>query len=130
MQKYFEWNTLAIKLKELKAKEAEIRRELCEKLFNGRVGGFKVKDHFTSDDGIDWEAVATSKVKVTVDRELLNSIWNDLTEEEQAIFRWKPEVNKTDYIKMKKADPKMKSIVWDVFKEGVAMPTLELKEVE
>lgn len=121
------WKETKELLDTAKKEEAKLRKEICAHYFEDKVGNFKVKDEVKV-AGEDFQLVATSKTKVTVDREVLKFIWEDLSDEEREVFRWKPEVNKTAYNKMKdKADEDTK--VFDVLKESEAMPTLELKSI-
>lgn len=89
--KVLEWMKLAADLKNLKAKEMELRKELCEEVLGDKVKG---TDHLIV-EGLD--LAATGKVNTTLDPEMLQSIWNDLSQKERDCIVHKPSLVAKNY---------------------------------
>ena len=78
-----EWMEISEKLKEIKAREAELRVEITESVFPGagegtltaHMHGLKIKGGF--------------KYNRTVDQKLLTDTWSELDSDEQACFQQK-----------------------------------------
>ena len=112
----FEKNLLdTTKLKELKA-----RKEICDELFKGRQGVFTEK--LTLEQYV---IKASSKVTLSIDADLLESMYDDFTDDERACFVYKPNLV-ASALKKIPSDSK----VFDVITEKPATPSLEIKVVD
>ena len=118
MTKIEHWMQLSDTLKSVKEEEAKLRREICDSLFKGKVGEFREKAVI---DG--YTVVATSKVNRTVDKAVLTSLWEALSEDEKACIEFKPDLKLTNYRKLNDNDMLHEAIT---VKPG--MPTLEVKD--
>lgn len=108
----------ALALKELKAKELELRNEICDKLLEG----LPVGTHNFAKDGMKIKAV--SSLNYSFDQTTLDDLINDdmLTAEELDLIRWKPELKVGDY---KKAE--FTENLDEALFVKPAQPTLEIK---
>lgn len=123
MSQISEWSRLATQLKEIKAKEAELRRELCALIIaatpmkNGRV---TVKQNL---DGFACKAIQTLSFKV--DQAVLANIWETLQPVEKQAIKFVPDLRLKEY----KALPS-DSLLHEAITTSLAMPTLEAKAPE
>lgn len=119
MGKIQEWGKLTMQLKAMKEQELNLRKEICDDLFEGRVGEFSVK---TLVDGVPVKA--TSKLNRKLDEASLSVIWDDLSPEEQACIKHKPALQVGPFKKLEKDDKV------DLLHEAItvvpATPTLEI----
>ena len=109
----------AISLKEIKAKELELRNQITDVILEG----LEVGTHNFAVDGLLLKAVKS--LNYSFDKETLNQLIEDecLTEEELDLIRWKPELKLADY---KKANFETEGIDEALFVKP-AQPTLEIK---
>lgn len=71
-------------LAEAKEHELELRKEICEHILEGKIKGSK-KGTIGN-----YVLVASAKLNIKVDAELLESIWEELSEKEKACIKYKP----------------------------------------
>lgn len=114
--KYSDWYKLSLQVKELKAKEIKIRRELCAELFGGRVGEFTVKR-----DNPIYVLSAKSDVNRNIDETALLIMMDDLTDQERRCIKFSPKLVLGEY---RKLDDDSK--LHEVISESPAMPTLKI----
>lgn len=117
MDKYETWYKMSLELKRIKAEEAALRRELCEELFDGKVGEFRVKEEFD-----DYIVTAESKVTRKLDSPQLDSIWDQLSPAEQGAIIHKPSLVLRNYRKLPDH-----CLLHSCITESPAMPTLKLE---
>lgn len=114
-----EHRVTALALKEIKAKELDLRNKITDVILEG----LEVGTHNFSKDGMLIKAV--SSLNYSFDVDVLQASIDDgiLTEEEQTLIRWKPELKLGEY----------KKTEWDteILDEALfvkpAQPTLEIK---
>lgn len=113
-----EHRVVALQLKEIKAKELEIRNKICDKILDGLGTG----THNFAKDGMLIKAVAS--LNYSFDKETLDTLINDdmLTEAEHNCIRWKPELAVTQY----KQTENTENLDEALFAKP-AQPTLEIK---
>lgn len=119
MDKYEEWFAMSLMLKDIKAKEAIARRELCSELFDGRVGDFKVV-HETA----TYKVVAKSGVSRSLDADAYEAIEDDLTPQDREAIRFKPSLVKKLYDKLPKD-----SLLHEIITEKPSMPTMTMERL-
>ncbi len=113
-----EHRTTALALKEIKAKELDLRNQICDKILDGLGTG----THNFAKEGMLIKAVASlnySFDKVTLD-ELINE--DMLTEGELDCIRWKPELALANYKKTEFTENLDEALF-----VKPAQPTLEIK---
>ncbi len=116
-KKLREWQTAEDQLAIWKEKEADLRREVCETLFDNKTGAFKV-------NLIDREVArvkATSKVNINMDRDGVK-ILTHLTPEEEACIDRRPTLKKGG-LKDLPNDSKLRNYLTT----SPGMPTLEVE---
>lgn len=116
-QKLVEWEFAANDLKLAKDHEAKLRLVCVDELIGSR-DVYEGSDKTTFDSFI---AVLTARVNRNVDATALESIWEDLTEEEKACINYKPRLNLAKYRKLPDD-----SILHSVITESPGVPTLKL----
>ena len=111
------WLSLSQRLKDLKAEEASLRRQLCSELFEGKEGEFKTQLKLGS-------VVVTGKSSVNrkIDQAVLNTIIDELSDEERMCIRYKPELELKSYRKLPE-----NSLLHECITESPAMPTLDVE---
>ena len=120
------WVVAAKELKKLKAAEAKLRIEICTELFKGRKGVFTEKEDFGP-----FHLKAKSQTSLKVDYGLydkqgfMDEVWQYMTDEEKAVFDFKPSISKTA---LKKVDED--SDVYSFITESPSMPSLEVTQDE
>lgn len=114
--KYMEWYSLLMKLQDIKEQEMKLRKELCENLFNGKVGRFVVTDKFP-----EFKAKATSKVTTSLDEDVLKEMYEELSELEQAAIKFKPTLVAKQYNKLP-----LTSLLHEAVIQKPATPTLKI----
>ncbi len=112
---WLETKGLAAKYKKL---EGDSRRIIADEVLDGKVKGVK-RETF---GGLI--VAATGKVNLNVDKDELKVIWKELTTEDRAAVKFKPEVVAGKYNKLPK-DSMLRRVV--TIKPG--MPTVEVKPV-
>ncbi len=113
------WITIASELKKIKEDEFAIRKEICEHILEGKIKGSK--------KGTIGKFVlnATAVINNKLDKELLESIWPDLSDEEKASVKYTPSLVAAEYKRL--PDNTLLNRAVDS-KPGT--PCLELKEVK
>jgi len=113
-----EHRVIALTLKEIKAKELELRNKICDKVLEG----LGVGTHNFAKDGMKIKAV--SALNYSFDKETLDTMINEdiLTAEETDLIRWKPELKLADYKKAKFTENLDEALF-----VKPAQPTLEIK---
>lgn len=114
-----EWATAKLKLAELKETELELRKEICDHILGDKIKGSKkgVIGSFTLS--------ASAKLNQTIDKELLKSIWPDLSIEEKKCIKFDPKIVAKEY---KTVDAK--SNLHQAITSKPGTPTLEIKGVK
>jgi hypothetical protein len=120
------WRVAQARLKHYKNLEGDLRREICEEMFDGRVGKFTEKLEFEG-DGVVFVVKATSVVNRKVDEEMLHQLYQDghLTDNDNLCFFRKLAI----IDKALNARP-ANSNVWKAITEKPGMPKLEITEHE
>jgi hypothetical protein len=118
------WKHLQQELKKIKAEEADLRRELCAEIIGGTQmvnGRVTVKTHLDH-----YEVKAVQTLSYSIDQAALSAIWDELTPEEKACIKMKPELALGDYKKLPED-----SLLHEAVVSRLAMPTLTAElEVE
>ena len=83
---YEDWLDAVEKLKDAQEWELRIRNSICELHLEDVLEGSKTETFE------DLKITATARLNRTVDRVVLDSIWEDLTPEEQAAINFKPDL--------------------------------------
>lgn len=118
MSKLLKWKELSLDLKDIKAEEAVLRRDLCEQIIaeaemaNGRV---TITIH---QDG--YEVKATQTLSYTIDVAALGTIWDGLSQVEQDCVVMKPSLSLAAYKKLPED-----SLLHEAIVSKLAMPTLK-----
>ena len=114
-----EWIDLSAQLKEIKEREAELRKEIAEYILEDKKKGAKQGkiSIFT--------LKATGKLNRNIDKPLLQAIWSDLSKEEKQAIKFTPTVVEKEY-KTLPADSKLHRCI----EEKPGMPSLEIKKVD
>ena len=115
-KKLKKWYELSQKVKELKAKEQRLRREICEEMFDGKLGEFAVGREYGN-----YSVKATSRVTRSIDETVLESIEEDLTAQELSCIKRKASLVLASYKKLP-GD----SLLYEAITEKPAMPSLKL----
>ena len=91
MKKYDAYLEAKENLKYWKDKELELRTKLCNELLEGK----EVGTHDFIKNGYKLKAV--KKINHKIDADILSSIWNDLSEDEQAAIKMEPKLLVREY---------------------------------
>lgn len=110
------WYKAQQDLKELKAHEAKLRRAICEDMFDGQQGSFKVKISNAA-----YDIVATSRITTSLDMSVYEGLVNRLSEAELACIKYKPSLIAKNYKQL----PPL-SLLDEAIVTKPAMPTLKL----
>ena len=94
MSLYEEWLEASAELKRAKKRELELRNAICPDVLGDKIEG--AVTYYK--DGFKVNAVA--KLTRTLDREQLEALWDDLTEEEQECIDYKPSLVLSKYKKI------------------------------
>ena len=113
------WIAAKANLDVVKAKEMELRKEICEAVLQGTHKG---TEHLIV-EGLD--VAATGKINTKVDTECLDTIWNDLSQGEKDCIVYKPSLVAKEY---KTVDAKSKLHEAIITTPGT--PTLKVKPVK
>jgi hypothetical protein len=92
------WRALAARATKLKLEEQELRAEICNELTEGQAaikGMIRVKFELG-----DYKYTAEQGLTYKLDQDVLLSIWNDLTETDQACIQRKPTLWESGYKKL------------------------------
>lgn len=96
-KKIGEWIIQKHKLDVAKKHELELRKEICEHILQGKIKGSKKSTIGT------YVLTATAKINNKIDAELLESIWESLSDKEKACVKYKPSLIAAEYKKLKGA---------------------------
>lgn len=103
MNVYEEWLAVSADLKRVKALELKLRNKICsemlEEKLEGAVTELKIKGKF--------KVTATAKLNRSVDRSMLDALWDDLTEDEKECIDWKPSLKLGEYKKVEMSGGKL-----------------------
>lgn len=83
-EQYKKWRALSRKLLDLKEEEAILRAEICKRALADKVEGTTS----LKEEGVT--VAATAVVTRTIDRDTLESIWPDLSDEEREAVDFRP----------------------------------------
>lgn len=110
------WLIAKEELATLKARELDLRNQICEHILDGKIKG-------TSNKVIGvYSLSAAAKLNNKVEKEELQAMWSDLSPEEKECVKFKPEVVAKNYGKIA-ADSNLHRVITS--KPGT--PTLTLK---
>lgn len=91
MNKYLEWLRASEDLKTAKAKELQLRNALCDELLSEKLeGSLTVRDQ-------GYKITATAKLTRSIDQAVLESIWDNLPDEERECIAYKPSLKLANY---------------------------------
>lgn len=119
-EKIEEWIIAKVAADEFKKKEMNLRKEICEYLLEGKIKG-TVKRTIEG-----YLLTASAKLNTSIDKEVLEAIWEDLTTEEKACFRFDPKLVAKEYKKLPVEYNTLDIAITD--KPGA--PTLSFKKIE
>jgi len=114
-----EWLILSGRLKNIKADEMELRKEIAEHILAGKIKGTK-----SSTFGA-YTLTASAKLNNKLDKELLQTMWPDMSKEEKNCFKFDPKIVDKEY---KNLDAK--SDVHRCVESKPGTPTLKLKALK
>lgn len=89
------WIIAKANLNTAKKQESELRLSICEEILDGKVKGSK-----KSTIG-RFILTATAKLNEKVDEDLLDTIWEDLADEEKECIEYKPSIKAKEFHKLK-----------------------------
>lgn len=95
MSKYTDWLAMSNRLKDLKAKEMKVRKELCIDIFKDSPSLNKKK--FRDGDYLVEAVIGTS---YKVDSQALQAMYDELTEAEEEVLTWTPSLKMAAYNKL------------------------------
>lgn len=113
------WIAAKIKLDTAKKQELELRLPICEEILAGKVKGTKkaaVKKFLLT---------ATAKLNEKVDEDLLDTIWEDLADEEKECIKFKPSIKAKEFHKLKDS-----MLLHRAIDSKPGMPALTVKGIE
>lgn len=120
-KKLKKWNKLSATLKQVRADEMALRKELCveiladQEMVNGRVTA--------KTDNDDFESIkAVQALSYSIDKAALNSLWDTLSEVEQSVVKNEPKLDLHAYKKLPQD-----SAFQEVVVTRLGVPTLEVK---
>ncbi len=119
-EKYIEWLSLSKRLKKLKEDEMKLRKELCSKIFGGKVGAQKEK----LKEG-NLKIDAESKISYKLDNTQLKAMWDELSDAEKESTKWTAALAMTNY---RKLNPD--SLIHECVTTKPAAPTLKITILE
>ncbi len=118
-EKIKEWIIMSSRLKDIKESEMELRKDICDTILAGKIKGTK-----SSTFGV-YTMTATAKLNGKLDKELLQSMWSDLSEEEKACFKFDPKLIDKEYNKLDS-----KSNVHRAIEMNPGAPNLKIKSIK
>ena len=107
-----EWQDLKAQIEELNLRERQIRAELCQEIL-----GDKLEGSVTARDG-EMKITATAILNRTLDQAVLESVWEELSWEEQQCVEYKPKLKVKAYKEFETTDSKLLEAV--TVKPGMA----------
>ena len=117
---YEEWLEVSAQLRTLKAKELKLRDKIVKPLLEDKLEGAATSYKK------GYKVTATARVNRTLDRELLEAIWEDLPLDEQEAVDWKPSLILQNYRRIEEQGGKLLEAV--TVKPGQA--SLKIERVE
>jgi hypothetical protein len=120
MEKIGRWHTLAQQLKEIKAEEMQLRKEICGHILQNKVPPCSDVLTFSGSDTI---LEAKQTVSHNIDEAALQSMVGDLDLEERNCIKYKPSLVLRPYKKLPDT-----SILHDAVIVKPSAPTLKVKE--
>lgn len=120
MKIYEEWLAVQAELRTLKATELKLRDKICKQILADKLEGAVTikKPHY--------KVTATARVNRTIDRDMLEALWTDLTPAEQESIDYKPNLVLANYKKVEQTGGKLLEAV--TVKPGQA--SLKIDRVE
>jgi len=112
------WAEASAKLKLYKEQEAKLRREICNEVFNGKIGEFTTKGEY---EGTPIKA--KSVLNRVIDKASLGAIWEELSDVEKEAIKLEPKLVMSAYRKIPEDSLFHQAII---VKPG--MPQLEIIE--
>lgn len=101
MKTYERWLEVSAELKRLKAEELTLRNKITSKILTDKLEGAKTESN------TKYKVTATARLNRSLDRELLEAIWEDLTIDEQECVEYKPSLVLTNYRKFEERGGKL-----------------------
>lgn len=89
------WHEMSIKLKELKAEEMKLRKDICADILQGLAFPCRKTVEI---DGL--EVKAENNVSYAMDEAALNQVYAELTLEDRGAFKYKPSLVMATYKKL------------------------------
>jgi hypothetical protein len=114
-----EWKELQKDLKRIKAREMELRKEICANILEGiELPASKKLEHAGE------RITAKQTLSYAIDESTLNTMWADLSNEEQSAIRFKPNLAMREYKKLPED-----SILHEAVTCKPAAPTLKVEAI-
>ena len=120
MNMYEEWLELSMELRRIKGAELKLRKKICEDVLEEKLEGAKTENVIKG----KYKLTATAKLNRTVDRSLLEAIWEDLSDTEKECIDYKPSLKLVNYKKVEELGGKLLDAV--TVKPGT--PSLKIVE--
>ena len=95
INKIQEWSELQVLLKEVKAKEMKLRKEICNDILHGMPLPARKTISIQ-----DIEVKAENTVTHNLDESVLNEMYEELDTKEKAVIKWQPKLKLRDYKKL------------------------------
>lgn len=109
------WTEIEAKMKQLKSQEMKMRKEICDELFQGRVGTFTVNEELKK---LGIKLTAASKTTLSLDKEELENMV--LTPAQEACIKYTPSLLKTGLDNLEEDDE-----LFSIITEKAAAPSLK-----
>jgi len=122
MNLYQQWLRVSEELRRIKGEEMALRLEICKDILEDKVEG-------TLTEMVDdrrYKVSATAKLIRSLDRSVLETIWDDLSDEERECIDYKPTLVLSNYRTIEEEGGKLVEAI--TVKPGT--PTLKITEVE
>ena len=113
-----EWRQAKVELAALQKKERELRAEITDELLKAKLEGS------VSQKNEEYKLTATAVLNRAVDQAVLESIWDDLTFEEQQCIEYKPKLILGKYKEFEQLESKLMEAI--TVKPGMAQLKLEV----
>lgn len=112
--KLVDWQRLSTQLKTIKAKEMELRREICAEILKGMEIPCKKKD-------LELGVVAENSVSHNLDDASVNAMWKEFSIEEKEAIKFEPKLKLREYKKLPKG-----ALIHDAVIIKPSAPTLKI----
>lgn len=110
------WINLSAQLSSIKEQELELRNKICSHILKDKLKGSKKATIGR------YVLNATAKLNQKIDKELLETIWEDLSPEEKAAVKFNPSLVAKEYKKLSE-----KSLLNRAIDSKPGTPSLDLK---